>query len=201
LLPGAMMTPGDMVTAGFAVERDKQGVELDLWIAPLDTAGVPDGSTLKSIQRELIEPARRRYSRVWMGGISLGGLTTLVQAADHPSSLDGLCLIAPYPGSRLVTNAIALAGGLDRWSPTDEQLHDPEYRVWHWLKSPPADLPVFVGHGMQDRFASGMHLLAERFGPASRHLVEGKHDWPAWTALWQRFLRIWPTIGDHGCRG
>ena len=138
---------------------------------------------------EILEPARQQgYKKIWLGGISLGGLLALCHNADTPGSVDGLCLIAPYPGSRLTSNAIARAGGLAEWQVTPDQLSDPEFRMWRWLQKPPPDFPVFVGYGTEDRFASGMQQIAECFPPATRHALPGDHDWPVWQVLWERFL-------------
>ncbi|MBA4267255.1 MAG: hypothetical protein C0453_19435 [Comamonadaceae bacterium] len=188
LLPGAYMRPEDFVEAGFFAEVERRGLALDLCAVAVDMATVSDGRAAEAVRQQLLAPARETHERVWLGGISLGGLMTLEITAGHPDLVDGLCLIAPYPGSRLVTNAIARAGGIDAWTPSAESLRDPDTRVWHWLKAPPPGRPVFVGHGLQDRFAQGMAQIAERFPPEARHEVEGDHDWPAWRTLWARFL-------------
>jgi pimeloyl-ACP methyl ester carboxylesterase len=188
LLPGAYMRPENFVEAGFFAEVERRDLALDLCAVAVDMATVSDGRAAEAVRQQLLLPARQTHDRVWLGGISLGGLMTLEITAGHPELVDGLCLIAPYPGSRLVTNAIAHAGGIDAWTPGEEALRDPDARVWHWLKAPPPGRPVFVGHGLQDRFAEGMAQIAERFPPDSRHEVEGDHDWPAWRVLWSRFL-------------
>src|SRR2546430_12236556 len=36
----------------------------------------------------------------------------------------GLCLLAPYPGNRIVTNEIAAAGGLLKWQPESIEQDD-----------------------------------------------------------------------------
>lgn len=188
LLPGAYMTPEDYEKAGFFGAVAKRKLAVDILAVDLDLSRISEGSALPALQSEILEPARRRYAKLWLGGISLGGLLTLCHNADTPGSVDGLCLLAPYPGSRLTTNAIASAGGLDAWQATAEQLTDPEFRMWRWLQQPPAGLPVFVGYGSEDRFASGMRQIAERFPIADRHAVPGGHDWPVWQCLWEHFL-------------
>ena len=187
LLPGAYMTPEHYAEHFFPVIAQR-GVRLDLLAVDLGLDAVSAGEAIPALIEQILRPARHTYRRVWLGGISLGGLLALSLNADHPGEIDGLCLIAPYPGSRLTTNAIARAGGLDAWQATPEQQGDPEFRLYHWLKAPPADLPVFVGHGSADRFAAGMQAIAERFPVAARHVVAGEHDWPAWRHLWEHFL-------------
>ena len=152
LLPGAYMAAEDYAARFFpAVER--RGMKLDLVAVDLGLDAVSAGDALPAVLEQILRPARQTHRHVWLGGISLGGLLALGLTADHPDAIDGLCLIAPYPGSRLTTNAIARTGGLDVWQATDEQLLDPEFRIYRWLKSPPPELPVFVGHGREDRFA------------------------------------------------
>lgn len=188
LLPGAYMTAADYVEAGFLAAVTRRRLTLDLKIVDLDLASISGGEALPALQTQILEPARQRYAKVWLGGISLGGLLALCHNADTPGAVDGLCLLAPYPGSRLTTNAIARAGGMDVWQADAEQLNDPEFRAWRWLQQPPADFPVFVGYGTEDRFAEGMAQIAGCFPSDARCAVPGGHDWPAWQVLWEHFL-------------
>ncbi|WP_306605249.1 hypothetical protein [Azonexus sp.] len=201
LLPGAYMRPEDFVAAGFFEMVETHLPTLDLCAVDLDLAIISSGQALSAVRHDILEPARPHYRQLWLGGISLGGLLALAQAADQPQSIAGLCLLAPYPGSRLTSGAIKAAGGLANWQATAEQLTDPEFRVWHWLKSQqtpphptptaalPATCPVFIGYGTEDRFADGMRQLADCFPPSARHTVPGGHDWPAWQQLWAAFVR------------
>lgn len=188
MLPGAHMTLEHMWDAGLwqAVQQRPQPLDV-AWVDPggsdLPIHGVP-----AALHTEVLQPARRQYRQVWLGGISLGGQLAVVQAARTPELVDGLCLLAPYPGSRLVANAVARAGGLDHWVPSPSTLQDPDVVLWQWFARPPAGVPVFMGYGAQDRFASGLHTLAQRLPPAAVCTVAGGHDWAAWLPLWQRFL-------------
>jgi pimeloyl-ACP methyl ester carboxylesterase len=194
LLPGAYMQPENFVAAGFLAALESRQLALDLRIVALDVATITGSNALLMLQQQILDPARADYRHVWLGGISLGGLLALCQAADQPQTVDGLCLLAPYPGSRLTANAIARAGGLAAWEASPEQLADPEFRAWRWLKSPPVTLPVFVGYGTEDRFADGMRQIAECFPVAARCTVPGDHDWPAWQQLWEHFLDRFPDL-------
>lgn len=188
LLPGAYMRAADFADAGFFAAVERRRLALDLTAVDVAPEAISAGSANAALVDGVLAPARAAYRRVWLAGISLGGLLALALAADHPAAVDGLCLLAPYPGSRLTMNAIAAAGGLAAWQPSAAQLADPEFRVWQWLKAPPAGLPAFVGHGRDDRFAAGMAALAACFPAGCRALVDGGHDWPAWQALWEDFL-------------
>lgn len=188
LLPGAYMRPEDFRDAGFFAAVERRGAALDLVAVDLDLATISGGGALTALADQVLAPARAGYRRVWLGGISLGGLLALCQAADDPATVDGLCLIAPYPGSRLTRRAIDAAGGLDAWQPDAAQQADPEFRAWNWLRGP--DRPAFVGYGADDRFADGMAAIAGRFPEAASRVRPGGHEWPVWQALWEDFLDL-----------
>ena len=188
LLPGACMTPGDFVDAGFAAALDARRLPVDLAIPAIDLANITDGSALPEIREEILRPARETYRRVWLGGISLGGFLSLLHCARHPEEVDGLLLLAPYPGSRITHRTIAAAGGLAAWQPTPEQRADPEFELWNWLRRAPTNLPMHIDYGSEDRFAAGMAGLANALPQARVRTRPGGHDWPVWRAAWEDFL-------------
>lgn len=194
MLPGALMRPQHMVEAGlFEVVRE-HGLPLDLLAWDLHAEPGCNREALRRLTREVLGPERDRYQRIWLGGISRGGHLALSALAEHPGLIDGLCLLAPYPGSRLTLNAIRRAGGLAAWQATPEQLLDPEFRLWQWLQRGQLPVPVFMGWGEQDRFIDGMQVLGASLPRADVRTVAGGHDWGAWLPLWRQFL-------DAGCVG
>lgn len=188
MLPGVSMRPEEIFDAGFARAIEQRGLPLDLLAVDISGVGLDAVGTWDALQKDILTPARERGARVWLGGISLGGMVAMAHLAARPGVADGLCLLAPYPGSLPSVNIVERAGGADRWQPSEDDLRDPELRVWQWLRRPPPELPVFIGHGTEDRFAARIQRVAERFPPASRHTVAGGHDWSAWLPLWERFL-------------
>lgn len=190
ILPGALMTPAQMVEAGMFDAVRVRRLALDLVVPDLQASVDDDRAALECLERRWLAPARACYQRVWLGGISRGAQLALAFLAARAGRVDGLCLLAPYAGSRLVTNTIRRCGGIDAWQPGEEQLRDPDYRLWHWLKRPLVGVPMFIGYGEQDRFADGMRMLAERLPDAAHITLPGAHDWSAWLTLWARFLEL-----------
>ena len=189
LLPGAYMTPEDFESNAFFDAVSRRHLGLDVIAVDLDSSLISGGSAINDLHREILEPGRRYgYQKIWLGGISLGGLLAVACCSDMPGQVDGLCLLAPYPGSRMTTDAIVRAGGLARWQATADELADPEFRIWRWLRQAPIDFPVFIGYGSEDRFAAGMKRIAECFPPTASIVLPGGHDWPVWKALWENFL-------------
>ena len=188
VLPGALMTPSQMVDAGLFEAVRRRRLALDLVAPDLHADFVDDRAALQRLENLWLAPARANYEKVWLGGISRGGQLALAFQAERAGAVDGLCLISPYAGSRLCTNAIGRAGGLDAWQPSPEQLRDPDFRLWHWLKNTALTIPVFMGYGDEDRFADGMRLLARHLPAAVHCTLPGGHDWSAWLKIWHCFL-------------
>lgn len=190
LLPGAYMTPAQFAEAGFPSTLASTAPAVDLALPALTLDQLAGGAALPALRHQLIRPAHEHgYQQVWLGGISLGGLLALSYARQYPEEVSGLCLLAPYPGSRLTVSAVLGAGGPGCWEPTPAQAQDEEFRIWHWLGQPPA-LPVFLGYGAEDRFATAMALLGSRLPAGAVHRVPGDHNWAPWRALWRRFLGL-----------
>ncbi|MFY9329950.1 MAG: alpha/beta hydrolase-fold protein [Georgfuchsia sp.] len=188
MLPGALMTPQHFIDAGFDTALTRSPHAADLQLAALDVYHLDIAASVAALHLDVIQPARQRgYRRIVLGGISLGGGVALHYARTYPGAADGLCLLAPYPGSRLTTNAIRAGGGLGCWQPSAEQVRDPEFQLWHWLASG-ATLPIYLGYGREDRFADDLGVMAAALPAAQVHAVDGGHDWPAWCALWNNFL-------------
>lgn len=188
MLPGALMTPQHMVQAGLFEELARRDLPLDLVAPNLHAEGADNQIALRTLETDWLMPARARYRRVWLGGISRGGQLALSCWAGQVGAIDGLCLLAPYAGGRLTTNAIVRAGGLEQWRACEDQMSDPDVRLWHWLQTPPKAVPMFMGYGDRDRFADGMGLLARHLPLERCEVIPGDHDWSAWLPLWRHFL-------------
>jgi pimeloyl-ACP methyl ester carboxylesterase len=188
-LPGAYHGAQDFLTAGFAEAVRRRRIALDLDFVDLEMAHVGDRGALKRLRSDIVLPARAAGVSIWLGGISLGGLFALDYAASYPDELDGLCLLAPYLGNRMLTAEIADAPGLSQWQPGELAETDEERRIWRYIKSRRADSrPLYLGFGREDRFAAAHALLAATLPAASVDVIAGGHEWSTWSRLWENFL-------------
>jgi enterochelin esterase-like enzyme len=117
----------------------------------------------------------------------------LLYAADHPTELDGLCLLAPYLGNRMINTEISRFPSLANWNTGVADTHDElaeERRVWRYLAGHlPRPSPVhYLGFGRDDRFAEAQRLLASQLPREAVDVIDGGHDWGVWRQLWDRFL-------------
>jgi pimeloyl-ACP methyl ester carboxylesterase len=188
-LPGAYHRSEDFVAAGFADAVRVRRKPLDLMFVDLELEHLGDRSLLQRLRSDIVLPARAAGVSIWLGGISLGGLFALDYAASYPDELDGLCLLAPYLGSRILTGEIARAPGLEAWQPGELAETDEERRIWRHIKNRGADSrPLYLGFGRDDRFSASHRLLAATLAPESVDVISGRHDWSTWCKLWENFL-------------
>ena len=188
-LPGAYHAARDFLAAGFAEAVRMRRIALDLVFVDMEFAHVGDRSALQRLRSDIVLPARAAGVSIWLGGISLGGLFALDYAASHPDELDGLCLLAPYLGNRMLTAEIAHAPGLERWQPGELAETDEERRIWRYIKNRRSDSrPIYLGFGQGDRFAAAHELLAATLPADSVDVIAGGHEWSTWVRLWENFL-------------
>lgn len=188
-LPGAYHSAQDFIAAGFAQAVHTRQAPLDLIFVDLEIETVEDRSALERLRSDIILPARASGVSIWLGGISLGGLFALSYAASHPGEVDGLCLLAPYLGNRILTAEIAESRRIAAWQPGELAETDEERRIWRYIKHRCAGSPpLYLGFGDQDRFAAAHELLAAILPADSVDVIAGGHEWPTWVGLWERFL-------------
>ncbi len=192
MLPGAYSAPADFEREGFVEAVRSRALAVDIWLAGAHLGYVFDGSVLRRLHADVIEPARKQgYRRIWLVGISLGGFVGLGYAARHGRNLEGIVAIAPYPGRRPLIKAIVDAGGPAVWRhealPRDPS--DVDHEIWQWLAALPADAPaLYLAYGQDDRLVAGQRLMATLLPAERTTALPGGHDWPAWRALWHAWL-------------
>jgi pimeloyl-ACP methyl ester carboxylesterase len=194
LMPGAYHTAEQYLQAGFdeAVRACAQPLEVTLAIPEL--SHLTDRRWIAALHDEVVAPARSAAgTSLWLGGVSLGGFMALRFAAQYPQAIDGLCLLAPYLGSRIVAAEIAAHANMASWPEGKLDDDDDERRIWQYVTRLGVSMSatrVFLGLSTGDRFADTQQLLARAL-PTARSTIcalEGEHDWPVWRRLWNRFL-------------
>jgi pimeloyl-ACP methyl ester carboxylesterase len=189
LLAGAYQEPEDFLRAGFDCAIRERALNVELVLVAPELQHVADRSWLAELPGQVLQPLRAGTAALWLGGISLGAFMALRCAAGHPQLADGLCLIAPYLGSRILGAEIAAQGGLSAWRAGPLAEDDDERQVWRYLQSlspPPPEL--YLGLGREDRFGDTQGLLARALPAALTVQRPGGHDWPVWRQLWDNFL-------------
>jgi len=188
-LPGAYHGAQDFLNAGFPDAVLGRRLAVDLSFVDLELRHLGDDAAQQQLRTEVMLPARKLGLSVWLAGVSLGGFIALDYAATFAGELDGVCLLAPYLGNRMLTAEIAAAPGLDAWAPGELAEADAERRIWRHIKTRGANSrPIYLGFGHHDRFAAAHQLLAAALPQDSVDVIAGGHEWRTWTSLWENFL-------------
>lgn len=194
LLPGRFDSPEDFRQAEFPQLAAQAGADVDMLAVDAHMGYYLKRTVVDRLREDVIGPARKRYDRIWLAGVSLGGTGSLLYAAEHPDDVDGILLIAPFLGEAEVIREVQEAGGLAGWkAPEPLDPRDFQRQMWVWLGrykgGKEGRVPLYLGYGTQDSFALPNGALAKEL-PAERVFrVEGGHDWKAWRALWEQFVQ------------
>ncbi len=197
MLPGAQFGPQDFVKFGFVASLDRSGTAMDAVVADIPHDAYLDGDVAPLLHARFVAPALARgVSRIWLLGISLGGMGALLTARAALAPIEGLILLSPFLATRGTIADVTRAGGLARWTPPPARSTDLEIGLLSWLQSRPFAKPgtpvVHLGCGREDQYAAASHILAEQLPYSHVAIVPGGHDWPTWEKLWHGILETRP---------
>jgi pimeloyl-ACP methyl ester carboxylesterase len=178
---------------GIVDEVWAHGLEYDM-VAPNAHLGYYRAENVDvRLKEDVIEPAKAMgYRKIWLVGVSMGGLGACFYAKRYPQDLAGVVLISPFLGYEGIRAEVARAGGLRRWEPGPQTDQDWERTIWAWLKAVtarPADYPpIYLGRGTDDYMKDGHLLLAAALPAGSAVEIPGGHRLKTFKAAWEKLL-------------
>jgi pimeloyl-ACP methyl ester carboxylesterase len=193
VLPAAKALPEDLLEQGFiAVIRDR-GLPVDVAVVDAPADYYLERRVGERLAADVIAPMRAKgYRRLWLMGMSVGGLGCIAYGHKHAAEVEGIVLLAPFLCARGVIAQILRAGGLARWQPGALELHDEEQGLLLWLKHYRADSPqrpdIYLGFGSEDRYVATSRMLAQQLPPERVVSIAGQHDSRTWIGLWNVLL-------------
>ncbi len=181
---------------------EEEGLVADVWACglPFDMAApnahlgyYMDRSLINRLKEDVIDPARARgVQKIWLVGVSMGGLGAMLYLLEHPGDVAGVYLMAPFLGPQSILAEIEDAGGVRKWEPGPYEAFDDWPRMlWHWIKTTIADHPdknIYLGYGADDHYMLGAQLLAPLLPPNRIYAIDGGHDYETFKTLWKLFL-------------
>jgi pimeloyl-ACP methyl ester carboxylesterase len=180
-------------TEGFVEAVRSRGLPYDM-AAPGTHFGYYKDRTLEErLRADVIQPARARgYERIWLVGVSMGGLGSLIYTQHHPHDVDGVLTLGPFLGYDKIIDEITDAGGVDRWQPGSfDGREDWQRMLWQWLKErsrQPDATPIFLGYGNNDPYLKAHRLLAATLPPQQVLAIDGGHSFSTFRTIWEEFL-------------
>jgi pimeloyl-ACP methyl ester carboxylesterase len=191
MLPGAGIAAEDFATRGLVAVAQAGETIVDVIAARPEQSRYLDGTVAPALQQAVLSPARRAgYRRIWILGISLGGMGALSCAAEY-DGVEGLILLAPFIGTHGTMAELACAGGFAGWREEASIATHPERKILAWLQARLAGATgpaLWLGHASRDRFAAGHRLLAAAMPEGRAMQVDGEHDWDAWRAAFEAIM-------------
>ena len=143
----------------FSIAR-KEGVSADLVSVNVNVFHLVKGMMIERVEKDIFETAKETgYKNIWLVGVSLGGLNSLLFNIKHEKDLCGVVTLAPYVADTPLTEDLSDAKSINDWKPsTNGDKLDLEKRLqqlWIWLKESSSNnnlKKIYLGYGKQDRY-------------------------------------------------
>lgn len=138
------------------------------------------------LREDVIQPALEAGIRqIWLLGISMGGLGSLVYRHRYNGDIEAVILMAPYLGE---------------WDELDTYLQSPQravasidpdfFEIWESIKSTGADEPaITLAFGEDDENNNQHRWLASLLDEKRVFSMPGGHKWTTWKKLWPEALK------------
>ena len=188
MLPGRGDRADNFVKANFIDIGNRQ--HLDIIAVDAHFGYYKERSLIPRLHNDIIGPAKSRgYENIWILGVSMGGIGSLLYAEEHPDAISGVILLAPFLGGRGLIEDIENAGGLSAWTGEPKNFKQYEVDLWRWLKSEitsSGGTRVVLGFGRSDPLAATYGPLVQALGSSNVFESDGGHNWRTWEPLWGR---------------
>jgi pimeloyl-ACP methyl ester carboxylesterase len=203
MLPGFGNTIEEFISNGFVriVEESNLGVDMMLVNAHF---GYNQNRCVEDRLHEdvLLKAKESGYQKIWLIGISMGAVGSLIYMSQHPDMIDGVFLLSPFLGQPHLIDEIVSVGGLKKWEPKEkiDPKKDALRAVLHWLKNYAGrdELPkLFLGYGREDIFYDSYQLLSAVVEKEKLLIIEGGHDWKTWQNLFWCFIHSADPFTDQ----
>lgn len=190
LLPGLGDGPQAFERHGFVARIQRSDPRLDVVAVDAHFGYYRSETIARRLFEDVVRPSG--HTRVFVVGVSMGGLGAAALAMDYPRTVSGMILLAPYVGPDDLIADVRAAGGLATWTPPDHGTRrDPAERgfieLWRWYHEfaiAPDHRPfLLLGYGDGDRLRTGDELVGAVLPPDRHRVVTGGHDWRTWTLL------------------
>jgi pimeloyl-ACP methyl ester carboxylesterase len=201
MLPGFLDGPDTYLDHDFPERLFGSGAPCDAVMVDLHYRYYSEIGIADLVYSDILVPATTRgYEEIWLVGISMGGLGTLLTTERYHRLIDGVILLSPFVGEESTLREIEAAGGASSWRPPDgidEQPWDQSNyttHLWAYLRGyhtdPDSMPPLYIGWGESDRLGPADRLLADLLDEDHVFIVPGEHNWATWRPLFDRILEI-----------
>jgi len=197
LLHGKGGSESDFEQHGFIEDVRNKGINADLVAVNGHLGYYFDRSLVRRLKKDVIYPAKKEgYKNIWLVGISMGGLGTLLYSMERTEDIDGIFLVAPFLGNSGVVQLIRKSGGLKSWDPGSARIEKWQKDLFKFIKrfaEPDEAMPLlYLAYGKNDSYRPASLLIEEIIPQERVFRREGVHNWKTWRPLWVEFLENSP---------
>jgi len=206
-LPGLGDTAKSFEQRGFVSDVRAQELSIDMVAADASLGYYAKGILSERLFTDVVQPrASRGYEQVWLVGMSMGGLGTVLYSRQRPAGeIYGVLALSPYLGDEKVSDEVRSSGGLRSWRapPRVVAMNGSNYtrELWRWLQAvSEAREPgphLYLGYGLQEHLARVDTLLGAELSQERVYTIAGGHNWTTWRTLFTHFLS---TDALAGCK-
>lgn len=181
-------------TLGFVEAVQEKRLPFDMVAPDLNFTYYEKRTLVERLTQDVIKPAKAvGYEKIWLVGVSMGGLGAILYRVKAAEPVDGVLLLGPYLGEPSILAEISKVGGLKKWNPGPYGGEkDWQRMVWDGLKQagehPDEPIPLYLGVGLDDLFYEGQKLLADALPPDRVIAVSGGHKLSTFKKIWDIFL-------------
>lgn len=199
LLHGKGGSERDFEKHGFIEEVKSRGLAVDIVAVNSHLGYYFNRSITRRLKKDVINPAKiKGYKNVWLVGISMGGLGSLLYAMEQPEDIDGIFLMAPFLGNSGVVQRIKKSGGLKTWDPGSASIEKWQKDLFTYIRKfsdPKGKMPLlYLAYGTDDGYRPASLLLEEILPEERVFKREGRHNWKTWQPLWVKFIEKGPFL-------
>ncbi len=189
VLPGRGDDLASLERKGIAAIIQTGWPDADVILTGLTMPFYREGRAAKRLHDEVIATAQDNGDReIWLLGISLGGMGTLLYEHDYPGQIAGMLLLSPYLGEKPLLDEIRDAGGLRAWNPGPSQPLGPDTfqrELWHTIKNVSQDSArthaFWLAYGADEPFREAIELMSPMLPAQNVAMLPGRHNWSLWT--------------------
>jgi pimeloyl-ACP methyl ester carboxylesterase len=207
MLPGAKNTPQQLADNGFIRALRERNLPVDALALDAHVDLYLERADIEHLLHHTLDEVRAQgYRRIWLFGISLGGLGAMICATQRTPEIEGVVLLAPFLGTRGLIAEVEAAGGLRHWQAGEIDSCDHERVLLELIQRSLLDADSFpsihLGYGSEDRYRGASILLSECLPRNRVSAAFGGHDWETWAVLWRTILDKNPFVNvkNDECR-
>ncbi len=195
-LPGIIDTAETFKDEQIFTLARKAGITADMVAAGIYIKHLLKEKMIERLEADIFSHLKNKgYENIWLVGMSLGALNSLLFYQQHMNKICGVVMLSPYIADEELAHELRQAGSLRQWEPKSANnkkiLKRKLVSLWKWLQQQQLknDLNnIYLGYGNRDKFILSISLLRKILNTNNIIEVEGIHDWVTARKVWRQQL-------------